>query len=413
MDMRLTPFQQELVDRARRLATERFAPRAAALDREAAFPFEDYDDLKEEGLLALCVPEAHGGLGADFETYCLVAEQIARGNASTALTYNMHCLTMMLMGEMADRYEMPAEKRARHERLRAEKFREVVEEGVFYGQPHSEPVEEGETDTAFSVGGRRFGTEARKVEGGYRVTGRKFFVSLSDAADYFATPAILVDEGDMPWLERTLYLKVPRGADGVTFEGGWDPIGMRATVSREMHLKDVFVPDSGDILPPGVFGGLYLSASHAPMGFSATFLGVAVEAAETALAYLQGGLAGAPGRSNVSPSASNGVAEMVLKLEATRSLFYHAVSEAKLPPTPETRQRARAAHVTVQRNAVEITSLAMRVCGGRAILKRFPLERHLRDARAASVMRPWTQDIVTEELWNAALTPEAESAQGE
>ena len=81
---------------------------------------------------------------------------------------------------------------------------------------------------------------------------------------------------------------------------------------------------------------------------------------------------------------------MLLKLEATRSLFYHAVSEAKLPPTPETRQRARAAHVTVQRNAVEITSLAMRVCGGRAILKRFPLERHLRDARAASVMRPWT-----------------------
>ena len=405
MDMRLTPFQQELVEKARRLAKERFAPRAAALDREAAFPFEDYDDLREAGFLALCVPEAHGGLGADFETYCLVAEQIARGNASTALTWNMHCLTMMMMGEMADRFKMRAEKRDRHERLRAGMFREVVEEGVFYGQPHSEPVEQGETDTAFSVGGRRFGTEARRVEGGYRVTGRKFFVSLSGTADYFATPAILVDEGDMPWLERTLYLKVPRGAEGVAFEGEWDPIGMRATVSREMRLKDVFVPDSGDILPPGVFGGLYLSASHAPMGFSATFLGVAVEACETAFAWLRGELEGAPGRSAVSPAASHAVADLVLKLEAARSLFYRAVSEAKLPPTPETRQRARAAHVTVQRNAVAITSEAMRVCGGRAILKRFPLERHLRDARAASVMRPWTQDIVTEEIWQAALAP--------
>ncbi len=405
MDMRLTPFQQELVEKARRLAKERFAPRAAALDREAAFPFEDYDDLREAGFLALCVPEAHGGLGADFETYCLVAEQIARGNASTALTWNMHCLTMMMMGEMADRFKMRAEKRDRHERLRAGMFREVVEEGVFYGQPHSEPVEQGETDTAFSVGGRRFGAEARRVEGGYRVTGRKFFVSLSGAADYFATPAILVDEGDMSWLERTLYLKVPRGAEGVAFEGEWDPIGMRATVSREMRLKDVFVPDSGDILPPGVFGGLYLSASHAPMGFSATFLGVAVEACETAFAWLRGELEGAPGRSAVSPAASHAVADLVLKLEAARSLFYRAVSEAKLPPTPETRQRARAAHVTVQRNAVAITSEAMRVCGGRAILKRFPLERHLRDARAASVMRPWTQDIVTEEIWQAALAP--------
>ena len=408
MDMRLTPFQQELVETARRLAKERFAPRAAALDREAAFPFEDYDDLREAGFLALCVPEAHGGIGADFETYCLVAEQLARGNASTALTYNMHCLTMMMMGDMADRFQMPEEKRARHERLRAEKFREVVEKGVFYGQPHSEPVEQGETDTAFSVGGRRFGTEARKVEGGYRVTGRKFFVSLSGAADYFATPAILVDEGDMPWLERTLYLKVPRDAEGVTFKGEWDPIGMRATVSREMHLKDAFVPDSGDILPPGVFGGLYLDASHGRMTFSATFLGLMVESCETALAYLRGELPGAPGRPTVAPAASNAVADMVLKLEATRSLFYHAVSEAKLPPTPETRQRARAAHATVQRNAVAVTSDAMRVCGGRAILRRFPLERHLRDARAASVMRPWTQDIVTEEIWESALAPLAE-----
>ena len=410
MDMRLTPFQQELVETARRLATDRFAPRAAALDREAAFPFEDYDDLREAGFLALCVPEAHGGLGADFETYCLVAEQIARGNASTALTYNMHCLTMMMMGEMADRFEMPDDKRARHERLRAAKFREVVEEGVFYGQPHSEPVEQGETDTAFSVGGRRFGTEARKVEGGYRVTGRKFFVSLSGAADYFATPAILVDEGEMPWLERTLYLQVPGDGVGVSFEGDWDPIGMRATVSREMHLKDVFVPDSGEILPPGIFGGLYLNASHGRMTFSATFLGLMVEACETALAYLRGELPGAPVRPAVAAATSHAVAEMILKVEAARSLFYHAVSEAKLPPTRETRQRARAAHAAVQRHAVAVTSEAMRICGGRAILKRFPLERHLRDARAAAVMRPWTQDILTEEVWEAALAPAAEKA---
>ncbi len=406
MDMRLTPFQHGLVETARRLAEERFAPRADAIDRSAAFPFDDYDDLREAGLLALCVPEAHGGLGADFETYCLVAEQIARGNASTALTYNMHCLTMMMMGEMADRFEMPDDKRARHERLRAAKFREVVEHGVFYGQPHSEPVEQGETDAAFGVGGRRFGTEARKVDSGYRVTGRKFFVSLSGAADYFATPAMLVDDSDMPWLERTLYLQVPRDAAGVSFEGDWDPIGMRGTVSREMRLEDVFVPDSAEILPPGVFGGLYVAASHGPMTFSATFVGIMVEACETALAYLRGSLKGAPGRSGVAPATSHAVAEMVFTVEATRSLFYHAASEAKLPPTPETRRRARAAHATVQRNVVAVTSEAMRICGGRAILKRFPLERHLRDARAAPVMRPWTQDIVTQTVWEAALLPD-------
>src|SRR5439155_26935557 len=60
-----------------------------------SFPFDDYADLRAEGLLGLCVPERCGGLGADYETYCLVAEQLAQGNASTALTFNMHCLTIV------------------------------------------------------------------------------------------------------------------------------------------------------------------------------------------------------------------------------------------------------------------------------------------------------------------------------
>ena len=98
MDLRPSPRQQELIDRAYAMASERFAPRAARHDRDASFPFDDYADLHSSGLLALCVPEQYGGLGADFETYCLVAEQIARGNAATALTYNMHALTMMMMG---------------------------------------------------------------------------------------------------------------------------------------------------------------------------------------------------------------------------------------------------------------------------------------------------------------------------
>jgi hypothetical protein len=101
----------------------------------------------------------------------------------------MHCLTMLMMGVIADAMPMPERTRERHEKLRAEKFREVIQDGVFYGQPHSEPVEQGQTDTALTMGGRRFGTTARKVDGGYVVNGRKFFVSLAGAAPYYATPA--------------------------------------------------------------------------------------------------------------------------------------------------------------------------------------------------------------------------------
>src|SRR6202048_3456921 len=223
MHLQPSSRQGELIALARRLACDRFAPRPARHDCAASFPFDDYADLHAEGLLSLCVPERYGGFGADYETYCLVAEQLAQGNASTALTFNMHCLTMLMMGPIADSMPMSPTVRERHEKLRAATFREVVEEGAFYGQPHSEPVEQGETDTRLGAGGRRFGTTARKVDGGYVVNGRKFFVSLAGCAPYYATPAIRL--GEEPWIERTLYLEIPKDAPGVSFPGEWDPMG--------------------------------------------------------------------------------------------------------------------------------------------------------------------------------------------
>ena len=66
----LTGQQVELTALARRLGAEKFAPRAAEYDRAASFPSENYADLRAAGLLAICVPQAHGGLGADYRTYC-------------------------------------------------------------------------------------------------------------------------------------------------------------------------------------------------------------------------------------------------------------------------------------------------------------------------------------------------------
>jgi alkylation response protein AidB-like acyl-CoA dehydrogenase len=402
MDLEPSPRQRELIALARRLARERFAPRAERHDREASFPFDDYADLRAEGLLGLCVPTRHGGLGADYETYCLVAEEIAQGNASTALTFNMHCLTMLMMGVLADAMPMSSAARGRHEKLRAAKFREVIEEGAFYGQPHSEPVEQGETDTALRMGGRRFGTTARKIDGGYVVNGRKFFVSLAGCAPYFATPAIRV--GDEPWIERTLYLQIPKDAPGVSFPGDWDPMGMRGTVSRDMLLQDVFVPDDGEVLPPGLFGAMYNAFPQlSPLTFCATFLGLMQAAYDGALAYLTGHMAGAPGLHTEAAVKGHAVAEMLFTLEAARALYYRAISEARVDAPPDTVQRARAAHVTVQRSTVTVTQEAIRVCGGRGLLKRYPLERYARDARAGALMRPWTQEIATQQAWEAAL----------
>jgi alkylation response protein AidB-like acyl-CoA dehydrogenase len=112
---------------------------------------------------------------------------------------------------------------------------------------------------------------------------------------------------------------------------------------------------------------------------------------------------GSPGPHTDAAAKGPAVAEMLFALEAARALYYRAIAEARVNAPPEAVQRARAAHVTIQRSVITVTQEAIRVCGGRALLRRHPLERYARDARAGALMRPWTQDIATQQAWETAL----------
>ena len=148
--------------------------RAVDIDRNAVFPFENFADLRAAGFLGLCVPIRYGGLGASYADYIRVSQEIGRYCGSTALTFNMHNATMLWAGEVADLLEMSLEERETHERRRAEMFRGVVENGEIHSQPFSEGLSPGALSGV--------GTKAERVPGGYRVTGRKIFASLSGAA---------------------------------------------------------------------------------------------------------------------------------------------------------------------------------------------------------------------------------------
>src|SRR5512144_3298702 len=155
----LTDRQRELIARVRALGLERFAPRAAKYDREATFPFENYRDLRDAGLLGICIPEAYGGRGADYRTYALVAAEMGRHCGATALTYNMHVCSTLWSGPLADDLDMTAATRAEHERRRAIHYKRIIDDGAVYSQPFSE-------GGAAAAGGVAFGTEAKPVEGG-------------------------------------------------------------------------------------------------------------------------------------------------------------------------------------------------------------------------------------------------------
>src|ERR1700723_2837352 len=134
----LTAQQAALIASAQQLAADKFAPRAARYDREASFPTENYRDLHAAGLLAICIPQSHGGLGADYRTYALAAAEIARHCGATALTWNMHVCSTLWAGPLADDLQMDTATRAEHERRRAVHYKRIVNDGAVYSQPFSE-----------------------------------------------------------------------------------------------------------------------------------------------------------------------------------------------------------------------------------------------------------------------------------
>jgi alkylation response protein AidB-like acyl-CoA dehydrogenase len=128
----LTPQQRDLVALAAELGRAHLAPNAAAHDREASFPFDSFDALRRAGLLALCVPRAHGGMGADFATFALVVAELGRHCGATALSFTMHLAAGMSAGFIADLLDMSPAQRADHERHRALHFGRIAGEGRLY-----------------------------------------------------------------------------------------------------------------------------------------------------------------------------------------------------------------------------------------------------------------------------------------
>src|SRR5260221_5501265 len=135
---RLSDEQTAIIATARKLGQNVFAGRAAAYDREAKFPTENYRDLHRAGLLGIAIPKRHGGLGADYQTYSLAAAELGRYCGATALTWNMHVCSTLWSGPLADDLDMSAETRAIHESRRAIHYKRIIEHGAIYSQAFSE-----------------------------------------------------------------------------------------------------------------------------------------------------------------------------------------------------------------------------------------------------------------------------------
>ena len=371
-----------------------FEERAVEVDRNAVFPWGNFNDLRERGFLALCVPKKFGGMGASYADYMRVSEEIGRHCGATALTFNMHNATMLWAGEVSDLLDMTDEQRAQHESRRAEMFRGVVEDGEIHSQPFSEGLNAGALTGV--------GTAATPVEGGFLVTGRKIFASLSGAASRYNVTC------QVPGEDFLRLLSVRASSDGVEITDGWDPLGMRGTVSRTLLLKDAFVPNDDEIMPAGMYDQAALRYPYLFMSLAPSYLGLTKGILDFTRAYLRGELAGAAKGTarRDHPVKQMGWAEMNIKYEQSRAMLYSVVDSATLDPTEDQMVTAWAAVYTTMEHANAVAAIAVRVCGGQAMLKHLSLERMYRDSRLGSLMLPWSAEVALERIGKARLYDE-------
>lgn len=373
-----------------------FAERASAIDLEAGFPVDNYKDLAAEGLMTLTVPGEFGGHGFSLGEYALVGAEIGKYCGATALTYNMHNSSMMWARFM---YEMPNltdEDRAAFGPLRERQFRRAVEEQGLYSQPISEAGQNWTSKPAQ--------TECRKVEGGWRISGLKKFASLAGYCDYYNIVCTERFEGVEPRHEDTMNFVVPKDAPGLSVRGEWDPLGMRATNSRDLVLEDVFVTEDDLMMPPGIFIKTLPYYPHIMATLSPTYMGVAQAAYDFTVDYLKGRVPGQPPIDRrMYATKRMAVSRMYARLAPVRALWFQVFREARGFPTQAEVLRMYAAQYNVMEAAQELAALAIRTCGGMAMLKSLPLERIYRDSRCGALMLPYTSEIMEDYISVLAL----------
>ena len=400
----LTNQQQDLTARARHIGQHKFAGRAADYDTRAAFPTENYSDLFDANLMGICIPKEDGGEGASFLTYALTAAEIGRYCGATALTWNMHVCSTLWSGLLTDDLEMDEPTRVLHKHNRAVHYQRILTQGAIYSQPFSE-------GGAAAAGAKAFATVAHKVDGGWRINGKKIFASLAGHANYYGVLCTETSDQATELSRRnTIYLAIPAMSNGVTVEGQWDPVGMRGTVSRTLIFEDVFVSEDATLMPSGIYFQAAKRWPHMFMTLTPSYMGIAQAAYDFTIKYLRGEVDGTgPVKRRQFATKQIAVAQMRIMLEQTKSIWFQAMSEACANPSKDQLLRAWVAQYTTMENANEIAQLAIRTCGGQSMLKSLPLERLYRDSRCGSLMLPWTAELCLDMLGKGCLYERGEA----
>ena len=349
-----------------RIIDEVVAPCAPGIDQSSVFPRAAVEALGRAGLLGLISARDVGGIGEGHRAATMVVEALAQACGSTAMVVCMHYAAAAVIEAHGPRAVREAIAAGRH--LTTLAFSEVGSRSQFWA-PLSSAIADGKQ---------------------VRLDASKSWVTSAGEADSYVWSSQPVS----PTGASTLWL-VRRDAPGLSIPAPFNGLGLRGNASSPITAKGVLVDVADRLGPDGggfdIMMGIVLPwFQHMNAGFAlgtmeAATAKAAAHASATRLEHLGQTLA-------EQPLTRAHVARMRIKTDMVRGLLLDALAALE-SGRADTMLRVLEVKAAAGEAATEVTDLAMRVCGGAAFRKEVGVERHFRDARAATVMAPTTDAL--------------------
>jgi alkylation response protein AidB-like acyl-CoA dehydrogenase len=367
---------------------ERFRARAGELDRTNRYFEEDLAELRAAGYLAAAVPTHLGGWGLGLDELAASQRRLARYAPATALALTMHSYWVGAATEL-------------------ERIGDLSQRWILEAAAAGDVFAAGHAETGNDIPVLLSTCRAERVEGGYRLTGRKQFGSNGPAWRWLGAHALVADAPGGP---QVVHAFVDRASPGVTVVETWDTLGMRPTQSHDTILDGVVVPDDriGRVVPAGDGTDPFIVALAIwPLSLmAAVYLGIADRALEVAVdgARRKSSIAIERGAYAYNPMVQHQVAEMYLELDAataTLDRFLHDwvtgadIAATLVPRVYSMKWRAVEA-------AKRVVDIALDVAGGAGMFRGNELERLYRDVRCGG-FHPANDALTHEMVGKAAL----------
>lgn len=362
-------------------ARAEIAPVAGALDQASEFPWENVKKMGELGLFGVPWSEDLGGAGMDYISYIIVINELAKVDASHAITISAHTTlgTSPIVAFGSDQQK--------------ERFVPLLASGqVLGGFGLTEPA------AGSDAGGTQ--TVAIREDGGYRLNGSKIFITHAGVGEIFVVTAVTDREQGTRGitsfivtkpttdLERARELGIGHSDDldfveGVRAGKKEDKMGWRASDTRELVMEDAFVPNEYVLGEVGHgFTNFMKTLDSGRIGIAALSLGIAEGAFEQAMTY-----ANERRQFDQKINEFQGIqfmlADMGTQIEAARHLVYHA-AWLKEQGRPYSREAAMA-KLYASELAMRATTQAVQIHGGYGYTKEYPVERMMRDAKICEI----------------------------